>query len=87
MVLFKSKMLTIFGYTVVPLFSGHYWFQAKVSLHWGCPLIRGTDILEWAVGPWGASFVGMKNALCACTLYSVHVTKKTWSWINKYNVK
>ena len=33
-----------FHYTVVPVFSGHPSFPAKVSLHCRCPLIRGVQI-------------------------------------------
>ena len=33
--------------TVVPAFNGHFYIQAKVSLHDRCPLIGGTGMLEW----------------------------------------
>ena len=40
----------MFHDAVVPLFNGHSCIQTKVSTYQGCPLIRGTDILEWGVG-------------------------------------
>ena len=61
--------------TVVPLFNEHSCIQAKVSLHWGCPLIRGTDILEWG---WGGVVGGFSYGYEKCTvcMYSVLVKKR-----------
>ena len=39
----RPKLMWI-GVTVVPVFSGHPSFPAKVSLHCRCPLIRGVQI-------------------------------------------
>ena len=40
----KLSQLIHHSYTVVPVFSGHPSFPAKVSLHCRCPLIRGVQI-------------------------------------------
>ena len=39
--------ITKYKRTVVRAFNGHFYIQAKVSLHGRCPLIGGTGMLEW----------------------------------------
>ena len=50
--------------TVVPVFSGYPWFQAKVSLHCRCPLIRGSQFYNKI---WRARVLTNMSTLCTCT--------------------